>query len=330
MRSIALPLERPYLGRILEALGADGCVTIASIAGVATLGVALGGPLALGAGGLAPFVVAFALLALTALAKVAWVRPPRRHLARELVRHGWIAGRVWAPFVTLYVYYRGLRPVVEAVVVADLGPTARALDEAILGVSPAWWMQDLASPWLTDLMAYAYGLMFVFPIALFVLLYGRDQLRALGEVVLPLLVAFYIGLALYLLIPVRSPRLVYDFAVELRGAVGLYELSTGWWDHATRVTHDAFPSLHTAISAICLWAAHRHGALALPGRPRLLFRLYLPHVVLLWIATMYLRQHYFVDVVAGLGLAIAAVWLARRIQRGWAQLVRSAGGRAPR
>ena len=44
----------------------------------------------------------------------------------------------------------------------------------------------------------------------------------------------------------------------------------------------------------------------------------LPFVVGLWVSTIYLRHHYFVDLVAGWALAPVAVWLAPRVDAWWA------------
>jgi membrane-associated phospholipid phosphatase len=206
----------------------------------------------------------------------------------------------------VYLAYRHLVAAVNPVRGAGLEDKLKALDELLLGVSPSFALQHIASPWLTELMAYAYALMFVLPLLVMVILFARerwDEFRAVGVSVL---VAFFAGLALYLLVPARSPRLVYGYDVELRGVFGLYEASTRVWDKLQTVQYDAFPSLHTAISTIALYWARRSGGKAL-------FWIYLPHVILLQIATLYLRQHYFVDLVGGWTLAAGVLWLNPRI-----------------
>lgn len=294
--------------RALATVGPDGAVSIVAIAGLVGLTAAMGHTLAVRVDEPGPWLVAAGLAVLAALARVGilWDGRPRR--LRRLAADTAAAMRVWAPFIVLYIVYRGLRPVFEAVPLTDAGPRLRAIDEAMLGVSPAWSLQHIASPWLTELMAYGYGTMFAMPLALFAVLHARRRLDLARPLALAMLIAFYVGMYCYLLVPARSPRLVYDFAVELRGAVGLYELSTLGWDAATRIPYDAFPSLHTAIAAIALAFAWRFGAIAWPSRPRAPGWLFLAHAALLWIATMYLRQHYFIDVVAGWALA----WFAMR------------------
>jgi membrane-associated phospholipid phosphatase len=45
----------------------------------------------------------------------------------------------------------------------------------------------------------------------------------------------------------------------------------------------------------------------------------------LWASTIYLRHHYFVDLVAGWLLAPAALWVAPRLDAWWARQQRALG-----
>ena len=64
----------------------------------------------------------------------------------------------------------------------------------------------------------------------------------------------------------------------------------------------AFPSLHTAASLVALVYAWRFA--------RRWFYVLLPFVLGLWVSTIYLRHHYFVDLLAGWILAPIAILLA--------------------
>jgi membrane-associated phospholipid phosphatase len=65
---------------------------------------------------------------------------------------------------------------------------------------------------------------------------------------------------------------------------------------------DVFPSLHIAVPAFILAFDFLH------HRKR--FWLCLVPVLFLWLSTVYLRYHYFVDVLAGFLLAVLALGLA--------------------
>ena len=82
------------------------------------------------------------------------------------------------------------------------------------------------------------------------------------------------------------------------------------WRSLQAVTYDAFPSMHTAISTLAVVHAYRL-------RLRMWIAM-LPIVVLLQLATLYLRQHYFVDLVAGWAVAGIAIGGAALLERAWA------------
>jgi membrane-associated phospholipid phosphatase len=151
--------------------------------------------------------------------------------------------------------------------------------------------------------------MFFLPLAVLLLLNARRRDRELRHVALSLQLAFYIGFTIFLIIPARSPDVVYDFP-KLVG-YGFYERSMAAWRSLQAVTYDAFPSMHTAISTIALVHAIRL-------RLRI-WMVMLPIVVLLQLATLYLRQHYFVDLLAGWTVAGVAIAGASVLERLWAR-----------
>ncbi|MBW2454395.1 MAG: inositol phosphorylceramide synthase [Deltaproteobacteria bacterium] len=312
------------VSRLLSRLGPDGVVTAVMVVGVAVLVHAVGGQLHFDRELLSPLVLLVALLAITAAWRAPLLlgrRPGDRRRYRELLAK---TARTWTPFMLLYACYCVLHRLTGLIVAGGVEAELKALDEALLGTSPAWWLERFITPWLTDVMAFGYGLMFGLPLAALVLLELRGRSQAFRELALAILVAFYAGFVLYLLVPARSPRLVYGFATELEGAIGLYESWTLAWDRLQQTSYDAFPSLHTTISTIALVAAWRHGSALSPRWPWLWVAAFLPAVVLLQLATLYLRQHYFVDLVAGWLLAGFALWLAPRII-GWWERAAAAG-----
>jgi membrane-associated phospholipid phosphatase len=272
----------------IAALGPDGVLSCVALVAVSTLIARVDGlviPVAT--------VLPYALVGVALVGTSALVQRSRRVV------------RVWIPFVFLYLCYRALRGVLLLIPdAAGRHAQLKAADEALLGVSPAWWMERFATPWLTELLAYAYATMFILPLVTLVMLSVRGHERELRRAALALLIAFYLGFLVFLLVPAKSPDVVYTFDTELHG-YGFYEVSMRTWQRLQQITFDAFPSMHTAISTIALVQAR--------GVGRHLFRVYLPIVVLLQIATMYLRQHYFVDLLAAWALAALSLWLAARI-----------------
>jgi uncharacterized protein len=112
---------------------------------------------------------------------------------------------------------------------------------------------------------------------------------------------YAIGFLGYALVPARGPYLAMtdQFTVALAG---------GWLTHANDLlvangsNHvDVFPSLHVGNALYLLMSDYRY--------KRWRFWTYLVPCVGLWLSTLYLRYHYFVDVACGVMLG----WLAWQI-----------------
>jgi len=146
------------------------------------------------------------------------------------------------------------------------------------------------------------------------------RLREFRAVMMAVLVCFYLGYFLYVLLPAAPPRLVlvYEYSVSLEGYPRLFSsLEARAFELLPVDSRAAFPSLHTAVSLVSLLMAWRH------VRP--FFWMLLPFVLGLWVSTIYLRHHYFVDLLAGWLLAPVALWAAPRLDRWWAGRQRALG-----
>ena len=278
--------------RLLRRLGPDGTLAVVAIIALACVAHSLGGALRVPWDGIVPFcAIGGVMLASSAAVDVVVRRP--LGLSRAL--------RLWAPFAVVYLCYRALRGALPVLVDGGFEPALVRADVVLLGSSPAWSLEAIHTPWLTELLAYAYATMFFLPLVVLLVLHARKRDDELRFTALSLQLAFYIGFTIFLLVPARSPDVVYEFP-PMTGH-GFYERSMAAWRSLQAVTYDAFPSMHTAISTLALVHAIRL-------RLRL-WMVMLPIVVLLQLATLYLRQHYFVDVIAGwtvAGLAIAGAY----------------------
>ena len=290
--------SRPLFARI----GPQGVLAAVAVLVLVVVAAGLGERLQIPWDGILPFLAIAAILLATSFVAdlVARRRPSSRALA------------LWAPFAVVYLCYRALRGAIPLWVGHGIEPQLVSADEALFGVSPAWWFQHHTSPWLTEVMAYAYATMFFLPLAVLLVLYARRRDRALSHVALSLQLAFYLGFTIFLVFPARSPDVVYTFAKPLTGH-GFYEASAHAWQRLQAVTYDAFPSMHTAVSTLALVQAIRHRKDLTWWVPAILA----PFVVMLQVSTLYLRQHYFVDLVAGWGVAAVAIALAQVIALAW-------------
>lgn len=164
---------------------------------------------------------------------------------------------------------------------------------------------EFSGPLGPNLLELSYLLVYVMPVAAAAVFYAsgaRARLDAAYRIILSATLASY---ALYPFFPSEPPRAVFPaddlpvmsalraFNLKILGAYGIHM--------------SVFPSGHAAAAFSCAFAVRR----LLPEHP-LAGRVFLVLAVLIAVATVYGRYHFAIDTLAGLGMALAAVWLRRR------------------
>ena len=233
----------------------------------------------------------------------------RRFPASGLVR----ALRETVPLFACFLIYTNLHDTIGFVNPHDVHHALVAADAWLFGVQPCVWAERFISPALTELMQLFYLSFFWIAPSVSLLLLVERRFTEFRVATTGLVTCFFTGYLLYVLFPAAPPRLVLaaQFTKNLRGyPVGFSTLSAEAFSLLPTDSRAAFPSLHTAASTLALFYAWRYA--------RRWFFLLVPFVVGLWISTIYLRHHYFVDLVGGWALAPVAAWLAPRVDSWWA------------
>ena len=228
--------------------------------------------------------------------------------------------RETVPLLACFLIYTNLHDTIGFVNPHDVHHWLVALDGLIFGVQPCVWAERLITPARTEAMQFLYlNFFWIAPSTSLVLLLQKrwPEFRA---ATFGVVACFFMGYALYVAFPAAPPRLVlvYEFTKNLRGyPVGFSTLSAQAFSLLPVDSRAAFPSLHTAASLVALAFAWRF--------VRWWSWVLLPFVLGLWASTIYLRHHYFVDLVAGWLLAPAALWAAPRVDAWWARQQRALG-----
>jgi membrane-associated phospholipid phosphatase len=161
----------------------------------------------------------------------------------------------------------------------------------------------VATPLLTEVLSFCYLLFFPYMVVSWIY-YARQGLPLLRKLMVGMFTIYGLGFLGYSFVPAAGPHLAFgnEFASPLTGwaIAKLNSLVVARGSNGV----DVFPSLHCAISCFLLFFDRQHA--------RWRHRLYLVPCIGLWIATIYLRYHYFVDVVLGFALAAFALWVANR------------------
>jgi membrane-associated phospholipid phosphatase len=260
-------------------------------------------------GGVVRLAVTVVLLAALAAALRRW---PGAGVVRGL--------RETVPLLACFLIYTNLHDTIGFVNPHDVHHYLVALDGMIFGVQPCVWAERFITPARTDVMQVLYFNFFWIAPSTSLILLGQRRWPEFRAATFGVIVCFFLGYALYVVFPAAPPRLVlvYEFTKNLRGYPGaISNLSAQAFSLLPVDSRAAFPSLHAAASLVALVYARRY--------LRWWFWALLPFVLGLWASTIYLRHHYFVDLVGGWLLAPAAVWVAPRIDAGWARQQRALG-----
>jgi membrane-associated phospholipid phosphatase len=208
--------------------------------------------------------------------------------------------------IALNVVFMHMKAAIPKIAPERMDAQLQRIDALLVGGNLSLRMEGLIRPWLSEVFSFCYILFF--PYLLFSLIwYFRGDLKTLRAFATGLFTIYGIGFLGYTLVPAWGPWVAMrdHFRVPLEG----YAI-TRWNDTIVRLGSngvDVFPSLHCAVSSYFLFFDRRH--------TRWRYLLYLAPCVGLWISTIYLRYHYFIDLVCGFALSASALWLAARFER---------------
>lgn len=226
--------------------------------------------------------------------------------------------RDWLPFLFVCFIYENLHDLSGLVQKPDIAPLLMKMDIAIFGFEPTIWAQKIHHPILTDIMAVSYAMYFILPLVIMFFLSQENRRFEFRKMALALTFAFLLGFAGYVLFPASPPRYLiqnlFTDPVRLNGPL-IFNRLQDMWDGFSVISCGAFPSLHVGISAVALlyaWQFRNYSRLY-----KWIWWLYIPLVTSLWFSTVYLRHHWFVDILAGLAVAILAFIFSEYMLKLW-------------
>jgi len=214
------------------------------------------------------------------------------------------------PFLIAIAIYTNLHDTIHFVNPHDVQHWFFKADVWLFGVEPTIWAQQFYKPWLTEILSFCYAAYLPLTILIPLILYiqGRDQ--DARTTLLGIVLCFYCGYVLYVLFPAVPPRLAYAdlYTHDFEGGM-LLATQRAMVSISESSSRAAFPSLHIAITILTLTYAFRF--------IRKLFWILLPLGVGLLIATIYLRHHYAIDLLAGAPLSILAYRYSPWVEQKW-------------
>jgi len=204
--------------------------------------------------------------------------------------------RVWNQILILPFNFFELHFLVHQVHPLDMDAVLIKIDHLLFGVNPTVWLEKIQWAPLTEYLQLSYSSFYFLPLILFILLYRQGRMESFDYFAFIIVYGFYLSYLGYFLVPALGPR----FALaELHN----HPLNGLWFTRHLQhllntlenVQRDAFPSGHTAMTLLTMYFAAKFA--------RKYFYVLLVIGSSLIFATVYLRYHYVIDVIAGFFLA---------------------------
>src|SRR5581483_11342740 len=148
-----------------------------------------------------------------------------------------------------------------------------------------------ASPALTEYLQIIYTLFLPMIFLLAVWLWRARQYQEFQYYAFLLSIGFLVSYLGYLIIPARGPRFLKELQQAPLHGMWLFQGMQGMLDRLESAHYDCFPSGHTELTILAWWSTRNF------RKPW--FWPYFAYTLSIIFATVYLRYHYTIDVLAG-------------------------------
>lgn len=242
---------------------------------------------------------------------------------RNLITHQL---RFWYLVPTIFLVFKEIYFLVDPIRGKIYDDLLIKIDRWIFGFDPTHALYHIANPYLTELLQIVYGTFFFLPIILGISLLCKDDKESLRYLAFIIVFGFFLSYLGYLILPAIGPRFtLHDFGMTdtelpgvfltkfLREVVNSGEsIPSGTLNPALVVQRDAFPSGHTQMTLLVMY-------LSVKFKSRARYFL-IPNGTLLIFATVYLRYHYVIDLIAGIIFMIFTLWLGKYLYNWWMEV----------
>lgn len=165
------------------------------------------------------------------------------------------------------------------------------LDQSIFRFQPSIELsKQFNSLFFNELFYFGYFCYYLLPIAVFILVYKKipQKLEEFGFILVSSFLLYYF---VFIVIPAEGPQFYFPYPENFVEAKGFFGNLVKLIQKNGEVPTAAFPSSHVGISWIVIFWLYKN----LKNSTKY----FLPFVILLMFSTVYIKAHYFVDVIAG-------------------------------
>ena len=266
-----------------------------------------------------PVFLALNVVVISFVIYIAFFNDCKRTRLTKFIHYWYVAPLIYVTFKELYNMIKPIRQV-------DYDYLLIKIDHAIFGYNPTHLLLKIANPFLTELLQVVYTSFYFLPMILAVALYLKNRVLESEYVIFAVVYGFFVSYVAYFFLPAVGPRFtLHDFSMTNQELPGLWvtaflresintgeSIPSGTINPIAIVQRDVFPSGHTMMTAIVMY-------LSVKFRSKSKYFL-VPVGALLIFATVYLRYHYVIDVIAGLFCMVFSLWSGKRLYNWYQRL----------
>ena len=216
--------------------------------------------------------------------------------------------RNWYPLPYVASCYKEMALLVPAVRRTDLDGWLARLDYGFWHVHPTVWLERWQTPGFTEFLQLVYTLFVPAVLLIPFLVWKKGKYPEFQYLAFLIALGFLASYAGYLAVPARGPRfLLRNLQHAPLEGLWLFHGMQATLDRLESAHYDCFPSGHTELTILAWWGSR----MVSKG----LFRAYFAYTLSIIFATVYLRYHYTVDLLAGAVLAILLIRFAPVLYR---------------
>jgi len=221
--------------------------------------------------------------------------------------------RNWYALPYVASCYKEMALFIPVVRSSDADQWLADLDFRIWGAHPSVWLERVHTPVLTEFLQIVYTLFVPAVLYIALVLWRRRRIADFQYYAFLIAMGFLVSYLGYILVPARGPRFLLKHLQHfpLQG-LWLFQTMQNTLDRLESAHYDCFPSGHTELTILAWWGSRMVS--------RRLSKVYLAYTPCIIFATVYLRYHYTVDLLAGAATAgiliLAAPVLYTRLSQG--------------
>jgi membrane-associated phospholipid phosphatase len=179
------------------------------------------------------------------------------------------------------------------------------LDLALFGVHPTVWVQNIFTPWLTELMNFFYAVYYLFIPLGAVTLYLRGRKKETLDFLFLVCFTYSIGFFLFLFFPALGPWMLINDLHTVQPEGGIFLHLNQFIQSKGSIRGGCFPSSHVAAATVMALASLRY--------QKVIGMILLPLAFCVAVATVYCRYHHAVDAISGILLGTILYFVGKAI-----------------